>query len=211
MRRALLLDFDGTLVDSLPRLAAALGAFLAARGRTLSQTTFERLNGPPLREVVLALKEAHALEEELDVLVADYRARLSDVYREVTPARGAALLLRQAKAADYRVGIVTSNDRSNVELWLSTQGLTDWVDAIIDGESVARGKPHPEPYATGLARLGATAAASIAVEDSPAGARSAATAGLRTFVIGGDPAGSWPAGVVHVPSLSAVTEGLVRA
>lgn len=56
-------------------------------------------------------------------------------------------------------------------------------DAVITGDKVARGKPHPDPYLEGAAALGASPADCIAIEDSNTGATSAEAAGCTVITV----------------------------
>ena len=56
-------------------------------------------------------------------------------------------------------------------------------DAVITGDKVVRGKPHPDPYLEGAAALGASPSACIAIEDSNTGATSAEAAGCTVITV----------------------------
>jgi beta-phosphoglucomutase-like phosphatase (HAD superfamily) len=60
-------------------------------------------------------------------------------------------------------------------------GLAERFPMLVIGDELARGKPDPLPYLTGLQRLGGEAARAIAFEDSLSGIRSASAAGIFTF------------------------------
>jgi HAD superfamily hydrolase (TIGR01509 family) len=202
-RRALLLDLDGTLAESLPLMRAAYAHFLNGFGAEPTAAEFARLNGPPLTEVVCLLKEAHHLPGPAEELLARYSDLIDRAYLEVEPALGARVLLERARALGYIVGVVTSNSARRTRDWLDRAGLGRLVDVLIAGEHVTRGKPDPEAYLLAATRAGCSGVGSIAVEDSPQGARAARGAGLRTFVLDPDPASSaaWPEGVERIPSL----------
>ena len=56
-------------------------------------------------------------------------------------------------------------------------------EIVVTGDKVTRGKPHPEPYLTGLEMLGLKADQAVAVENAPAGIRSALGAGLTCLAL----------------------------
>ncbi len=202
-RRALLLDLDGTLADSLSVMRLVYGCFLDGLGVAATDAEFARLNGPPLADVVRLLKEEHQLPQAADELLARYRDLIDQAYLQVAPAVGARPLLEQAKKLGYTIAVVTSNSASRTHKWLECVGLGCLVDVLIAGEDVACGKPEPDPYLLATLRTGCSAGASIAVEDSPQGARAARDAGLRTFVLDSDPVSTkaWPEGAERIPSL----------
>jgi beta-phosphoglucomutase len=80
---------------------------------------------------------------------------------------------RQLKRA-----VVTNAPRANAELILSAIGLTHRMPLVICGPELARGKPDPLPYLTGLEKTGAKARKAVAFEDSLSGVRAAVAAGI---------------------------------
>lgn len=194
MTKALLLDFDGTLADSLGFMRAVYERFLAGHGVVGSAEEFQALNGPPLAEVVRRLRARHGLTPPFDELLRDYRGLIAAGQQALAPGAGARELLAAARERGYRVAVVTSADSAAVAAWLERRDLRPFVGAVVGGDAVTRGKPDPEPYRTALRLLGCAAERSIAIEDSPQGATAAVAAGLRTYVLRALPAtpGSWP-------------------
>lgn len=178
--RALLLDFDGTLADSLGVMKDVYRAFLTGHGATPSDAEFDRLNGPPLAEVVADLCQTHHIALAPDDALRRYGAEIDRALDQVRPSHGAGAVLAAAHDLGWNVGIVTSNDRARVQAWLARTNLASLVDVVIGGE-VHPGKPDPLPYLTALERLGCAAEHVFAVEDSVQGYQAAAAAGIRTF------------------------------
>src|ERR1700721_4048531 len=87
-------------------------------------------------------------------------------------------LLDYADAAGIRCAVVTDAPRANAEVVLRALGLAGRLPMQIIGSELARPKPDPLPYLTGLERTGAVAAHSVAFEDSLSGLRAALGAGL---------------------------------
>lgn len=201
--RGLFLDLDGTLADSLGVMRAVYGRFLEGFSRPASDGEFASLNGPPLAEVVRRLAATHGLERPLDDLLAAYRRLIVEAYDSVAPMPGAMEVLEAARRHAWTVGVVTSNGRETVRGWLARAGLAPLVEIAVTGEDVVHGKPAPDPYRVALQRGRCEAGASIAVEDSPQGARAAVAAGLRTFGLGASTgAAGWPDGVLGIARLT---------
>ena len=113
-----------------------------------------------------------------------YRAML----RDGNLVRAAALPATDALARDGRryarhLAVVTTTDRANALPVLDALGLADHFDAVVTSDDVDTHKPDPEGYRLALARLSADPARSVAVEDSPAGARGAVAAGIPVLVL----------------------------
>lgn len=204
--RALLLDLDGTLADSLGVMKTVYRRFMQGEGRAPTDAEFDRLNGPPLAEGVRILKYIHGLAAPLAELLARYQTLIEEVYGTVPPSAGAHALLEVAKARGLTVGVVTSNGEARTRAWLAQAGLDGLVDVVVGSEAVARGKPAPGPYLVALKQLDRAPEAARAVEDSPLGAAAARAAGIPTFALLHDPkkTSGWPAGVTFVTSLADV-------
>lgn len=208
---ALLLDFDGTLADSLGVMEDVYREFLLAVGRTPCKAEFNSLNGPPLSEVVRRLKSAHGLPHADDELLAQYERLLDAIYQGVRPSTGAQDLLTHARTLGCRTAVVTSNSRKRVANWLDTQELFQYIDELVTSEDVTAGKPDPAPYLLALQRTSTKPADAIAVEDSFQGAEAALKAGVRTFLLRRTEIGSpCPDGVIVITGLSDVCAHLTR-
>lgn len=193
--RALLLDLDGTLADSLPVMRRCYERLLAEHGRQGSDEEFRRLNGPRLAECAALVRQAHGLWAEPDSLLQRWFDLIAEEYRAVAPNEGAEALVRAAVGKGWRVAVVTSSGADLARRWLRSAGLQDCVATIVSGGCVARGKPAPDPYLEALRRLGAAAEDGFAVEDTPTGAAAARAAGIPTWGLSGPGATAWPPGV----------------
>jgi beta-phosphoglucomutase-like phosphatase (HAD superfamily) len=78
-------------------------------------------------------------------------------------------------------------------------------DAVVTGDEVAHGKPHPEPYRAAARLLGVEPSDCVAIEDSPTGVRSAVAAGVPTIAVPHVVAVPEQPGAVHLDSLAGVT------
>jgi phosphoglycolate phosphatase len=78
---------------------------------------------------------------------------------------------------------VTNAPRANAEMMLSGLGVMHRFKAVIIGDELAYGKPHPMPYLEGLRAVGAAPSLSLAFEDSRSGIQAASAAGIATIGI----------------------------
>ena len=91
------------------------------------------------------------------------------------------------KRAACAQACVSNSGRTIVDANIKALGIGKIIAFSMSLEDVSAGKPDPEPYREAARRLGAEPQATVAVEDSGAGARSARAAGL--FVVGYSPSG----------------------
>lgn len=182
--RALLLDFDGTLADSLPAMQRVYDRFVTDLGGVPTAAEFERLNGPPLRDVVESLCATHQQRQHNHEDIAAYLAHIEEELVRTRPTEGARLLLERAQTCGIRCGLVTSGKADLVAKWLNANGLSDLCPVVVSGDDVKEGKPSPAPYLLAVDRLGIRADEALAIEDSLAGVAAATSAGIPTLRLG---------------------------
>lgn len=205
--RAILIDLDGTLADSLPVMKKVYQAFMRLVQREPTDSEFASLNGPPLPEIIRRLKQTHAIEEDEKILHQNYIDLILNEYEQVLPRQGADDFLRQAKQQKCVIGLVTSSSKKIANIWLNAAALNSYIDFIVASEDVTQGKPHPEPYLLGMKHAALPPSAIIAVEDSFQGATAAVQSGLTTFVIPHENR-SWPVNVSPVQSFTELAREL---
>lgn len=113
-----------------------------------------------------------------------YRGMLRDadlVRRHALPA--ALAVVEEARRLARAVAVVTTTDRANARPVLDALGLGGAFDAVVTSDDVEAHKPDPCGYDLALDQLGADPARSLAVEDSPTGARAAVAAGLAVLAV----------------------------
>lgn len=173
---ALLLDLDGTLVDSEPIHRRGYRAFFAHKGwevPDLSVFTGRRA------EDVFATEPGPWAGLDPAAVLAEVLPHVPDEAAVAVP--GARQLIEAARAAGVPVAIVTSAGPAWVERSLveSLSLRRDSVDVVVSARDVVDGKPDPAGFALACERLGADPAQALAAEDSPAGVRAALGAGVR--------------------------------
>jgi len=192
---AVLFDFDGILVDSEPMHYRAFIEILDPLGMGFPWEVYvETYMGFDDRD---AFREAFrakgiALDEaNLGKLVAAKSRAFHDGLRNgVTAYPGAVLLIETLHAEGFPLALCSGALRSDIEPILAQLGVARRFDAIVSADDVRQSKPDPESYALAFARLSERHPAlltapemSVAVEDTPAGIRSAKGAGLRVIAV----------------------------
>ena len=129
-----------------------------------------------MRDTVGLTMSAKEIEDEVvRQLVARYRAAL--------PLIAGAVEAVVALADGFTLGLASSSSRALIDAVLEAAGLADAFTATVSSEEVARGKPSPDVYLRALEMLGIAPSEAVAVEDSGAGIRAAAAAGMRVVAI----------------------------
>lgn len=174
---ALLLDMDGTLVCSTGDVEKVWRLW-CQHHQLAPEPVLAMCHGMRSREVI------RALAPQLDV--AREAVRLDELEMEHTGGdaiAGAGELLRRLPPRCW--AIVTSASDRVARHRLNGAALP--LPAVLVGaETVTKGKPDPEPYLMGAARLGVAPEHCLVFEDAPAGIESALRAGCTVVQVGGD-------------------------
>lgn len=182
---ALVLDFDGVIVDSevlhdeaLREVSRPLGAswedhpWIGWSDDDALREILVRCGQPPKPDIIERL-----LREKTRVVLEQVAA---DRY---APYPGVIELIREA-AGNTKVGVCSAGLREQIVPVLERLGVLQLLSAIVAWEDSPRGKPHPDPYLLAAERLHARPEHSIAIEDSPRGVHSALAAGFTVIAVG---------------------------
>lgn len=184
MQRALLFDIDGTLADTDALHLEAFNEIFAPYGHVFDRPRAAReLIGRSNLAIGLQFLPDEPPERRAEVLAqkeAAFRARAAG---QLQPMPGLVSLLDYADAAAIPMVAVTNAPRANAELILAGLGIRHRFQAVIIGDELPHGKPHPLPYLEGLRAAGALADCAVAFEDSRAGIAAACAAGIATVGI----------------------------
>lgn len=182
---AVLFDFDGVLVDSEPVHFECWREILNAHGLTLDWDVYrEQGIGVSDRAFLQFLCNQSDPPFEVERLTAEYpRKKQMFLERMLADPRITTEVREFVKtlAGDYKLAVVSSSGRTEVEPLLESAGIAHLFNVAIYGGDVKRKKPAPDPYLLAMERLDAKRG--LVVEDSDAGEASARAAGLDVLRI----------------------------
>nr|WP_314482825.1 HAD-IA family hydrolase [uncultured Pseudomonas sp.] len=181
MLTALLFDLDGTLTDTDTLHLQAFRQLLHEYdGRELSQGQFDaQISGRANGELFAELFEGASLEQR-NALAERKEALFREMSDSLEPLPGLERLLDHASSHGLGMCVVTNAPRLNAEHMLEGLGLGERFDHVVIADELAKPKPDPLPYLTGLQRLDAHAGQALAFEDSLPGVKAASAAGIFT-------------------------------
>jgi HAD superfamily hydrolase (TIGR01509 family) len=180
---AVLWDMDGTLVDTEPYWMAAEIALVESYGGVWTAEHAKALVGNDLRVSARYIREHGNVPLEPDEIVLHLLDGVIARMREHVPWRpGARRLLAELRAAAVPCALVTMSwtDLARTFLDVVPQGT---FAVVVTGDTVSRGKPHPEPYLHAARLLGVEPGRAVAIEDSPTGVASATAAGVPVLAV----------------------------
>jgi sugar-phosphatase len=173
---AFLFDMDGTLLSSIKAAERVWGQWARRHGLDV-EAFLPTIHGKRTEETIRAL-ELPGVDPVLEAAFIT-RAEIEDV-AGVEAIRGVADFL--AGLPRERWAIVTSAPRLLAEARIAAAGLPV-PDVLVAAEDVERGKPAPDPFLLGARRLGVDLGGCLVFEDTLAGLKSAAAAGMASIVV----------------------------
>ncbi len=177
-----LIDLDGTLLDSVPALYHVYQQFLQTFEVRGSKEEFDQLNGVDFQEVLTTLKSKHKLYLDYEELHVLYQDLIKQAYKhDVHLFPGVRTFLHYAKEAGWHLAVVTSTELSLAQLALNAQGILKDFEAIFTSEKLPKGKPDPMIYLEALQKLGLSPDQVVGIEDSAKGVHAALAAGIETL------------------------------
>ncbi len=173
--KAVLVDLDGTLIDSAPHILRVWARW-AQRSGIPQETVLSAIHGRRGIDTIRLVAPWLPAESEQAALEAEEISQMRDV--RLYP--GAIELME--KLRDYPLAIVTSGSRLVAEARLKHVGIPI-PSVLICGDEVEAGKPAPDGYILGARRLGMEPVDCAVIEDSPVGVEAGKAAGMRVIAV----------------------------
>jgi len=182
--RAVLVDLDGTLIDTAPDIAAAANATLATLGlAALEIGQVRSFIGEGIAVLVRrslgARMSARQAEEKFAPALAEFErhyAAMNGQYSSLYP--GVMQAVRAMRSRGLQTGCVTNKSLRFAEPLLARFHLMELLDTVIGGDSTPAKKPDPAPVLEACRRLGVAPADAVLIGDSAHDAQAARAAGM---------------------------------
>lgn len=176
-----LIDFDGTLINSIDSLYKAYCELVGLYGLEGNKEEFNSLNGPSIFEIVEILKAKHELAHEVKDIYEKYIEIIKRNYRNSEAFSDSEIFLSSLYEQGKKLVLVTS---SRAEMCLPIIEKFNWKRYFADfvwGEDVKHSKPSPDIYLEACKRAGVPNNHIVVIEDSLNGVKAAHAAGLAVY------------------------------
>ena len=181
---AVVFDMDGLMFDTERLARDAWRRAMAERGYALDDDVYLTAIGRTVEGACRAFVDAFGP----DLPIADIEAAKARYLREMLepgpPLKpGLVTLLDDLDGLGLPLAVASATARAEIERRLAGAGLLDRFGAVAGGDEVARGKPAPDLFLLAGERLGVSPAECVVLEDSEAGVRAAASAGMAVVMV----------------------------
>jgi HAD superfamily hydrolase (TIGR01509 family) len=185
MKRAVLWDMDGTLVDSAEYHWQAWRETMSREGFPITHAqflaTFGQRNDSILRQWLGEKATSELIQRIGDAKESRYREHVRE--HGISPLPGALEWVTLLHRQSWGQAIASAAPRANVETILDVLHASGCFEAIVSAEDVHCGKPDPEVFLIAATKLGAAPKHCIVVEDAEHGIEAARAAGMKSIGI----------------------------
>lgn len=188
VKKSVIFDLDGTLIDSVPDLCREISLFLNKHGRralTESETVSIIGNG-----AAMMLRGAYELtgeavgESEMPTLLDAWVRQYADAEMSLTCAfPRVPETLERLKKDGFKLAVCTNKPHEPTLAILKKLDLEKYFDVVLDADALPVRKPRPEPLWEAVKRMGGTNDSAVMVGDSEADAAAARNAGFPVVLL----------------------------
>ncbi len=183
MIKAVIFDFDGTLVDSEELHCIALAdAIKDNTGIDISPRQIGLLAGMTYAEKVKILLKG--IDADIEKITKEaYEYFLAIALDKIKLRRGVKRIIKMIHSINLKIGLYSPNKRQFLINVLDKFDLLKYFQVVIGREDVERPKPDPEGYLLAAEKLGVKPEECLVFEDTPTGFTSAKQAGMKVITL----------------------------
>ena len=183
-KKTILWDMDGVIADSYSFHFAAWQETFAKRGIKFTKEAFTKLFGTRNDFIIGSIIGREFPEGDVKTMVQEKEENFRrKAIGNIKPFPGAVRLLHAIKKGNFKLGLVSSAPKENINLVLSELNLERVFDCIVFGQEVSESKPSPQIYLLAAEKLEVPPNDCVVIEDSPLGVKAAKTGGMKCLAI----------------------------
>ena len=183
-KRTILWDMDGVISDSYCLHLAAWQETFAKRGVKFTREDFAGLFGSRNDFIISTVMGKEFPERYISAVVQEkeeaFRRKATG---NIKPFPGVASLLDALKKGNFKLGLVSSAPKENIDLALTELNLAGIFDSIVSGQEVSASKPSPQIFLLATEKLHVAPEYCVVIEDSPLGVKAAKAAGMKCLAV----------------------------
>ena len=174
MKKGIIFDMDGTIVDSLPYHYKAWKIFFRENKVENFSEKLKEYKGGGTLDLMTAVYGDKYSRNELKIMTDDKEIIFRQIYKNnVEPIKGFMKMFEFIKSKKILVGLASNAIRKNVKMILNELKIYEEFDSIICGDEVKRGKPNPEMFDKTVNRFKLKKKECLIFEDSVEGVSAA--------------------------------------
>ena len=183
---ALIVDIDGTLLDSMTVWNQADTVFLNSRGFEVTPDYTDYVKSVRIEDAAVYTKERYDLPDTPEQIMAEWKAFVNHAYACEVPLKDGALeYLTQAKSMGFKIASATALTRDNLDAAFTRLGVHELFDVVVSLEELPGypDKSEPDIYLHVAKLIGTSPASTVVFEDVPAALNGALKGGFITCAV----------------------------
>jgi beta-phosphoglucomutase len=182
--KAILWDMDGVIADSNSFHLAAWQETFAKRKVNFTKKDFTKLFGARNDFIIHNVLGKELPQEEVATIAQEKERSFREKAKgNITSFPGVIKLLDTIKKGNFKLALVSSAPRENVDLVSEELNIERYFGYIVYGQEVVESKPSPQIYLLAAKKIEAKPEDCIVIEDSPLGIKAAKAAGMRCLAV----------------------------
>ncbi|WP_133968251.1 HAD family hydrolase [Eubacterium limosum] len=182
--KAVIFDFDGTLVDSMGLWHSIDHIYLERHNKACPETLPYEIAGKSFTETAEYFKERFELEDSIEDIKAEWVEMSHEEYlNHVHFKPGALHLIRDLYRRCQRIAMATSNNRETTEAFLQKHNVLSYFDILCFTTEVGAGKPNPAVFNQAAQLLSLPPEDCLVFEDTLEGIQAAKAAGMDVIAV----------------------------
>jgi len=179
---AIIFDFDGVVIDSMPLMTYSFIRYLKNYGIELKEEDMKKYYGWTGVNVIKDIFTMHGIKRNAEIANEERKKIYVKNIEKVKVYPGFIEVIKKVKGK-YKTALVTSSSSEIVELIMNIHNLNQLFDVIVTKDDVKKSKPDLEPYLLAIKKLAVEPNKCMVVEDTPIGIKSAKAAGTYCIAV----------------------------
>lgn len=186
MIKAVIFDMDGLMIETEHLQSKSFEHVLKKHGvkPEFNEDGVVQKVGITAKDNLLMLKKKHGIDEEVEILLANkqkvYKALLE---KNIKPKEGLLNLIQSLKKKGFKLAVASSSSLAHIILVLMKLGLNEKFDAVVSGENLQKGKPHPDIFLEAAKQLNVDPQLCLVLEDAESGVVAAHAAKMKVIAV----------------------------
>ncbi len=179
--KGIILDLDGTLIDSGYVWHRVDEMFFAQRGMDIPEDYVKKINSMSFYETAEFTKKEYNIRESVEEIMLEWQNMAEYEYsNNVRLKRGVSEALDMFKKSGYKLALATASSDKLFIPCLKNNGIYEYFDAYAFGDEVKRSKEYPDIYLLCAERMKLEPESCLVFEDISRGITGAKKAGMKT-------------------------------